>query len=56
MAMQGMHLRADQGLKACSSMPEPCTADPTCECLDVEIPDGQCTGESGELTVETPGG
>jgi hypothetical protein len=41
---------------ACRPMPEPCRTDVTCECLEMEIPDGQCTGEFGELTVETPGG
>lgn len=41
---------------ACPPMPEPCTTDTTCECLSMAIPDGQCTGELAELTVEISGG
>jgi hypothetical protein len=40
----------------CRPMPEPCSADPTCACLEQEIAPDQCSGESGELTVESFGG
>jgi hypothetical protein len=41
---------------SCQPMPEPCRTDPTCECLEAELPDRQCTGQPGEFTVETDGG
>jgi hypothetical protein len=42
---------------ACQPMPDTCRTDPTCACLEMEdVYYDQCTGEPGELTLETFGG
>jgi hypothetical protein len=40
----------------CSSMPAACTADPSCACLGSEIAFDACSGDAGQLVIETSGG